>query len=198
VSGPLAPADRRTLLGLARAAILDRLRSDGTLERFRREARITPALEETRGAFVSLHVADRDDSAPTRRLRGCIGTIRPEEALHLNVVRNAVHSAFDDPRFPPLVDDEYARLHVEISALTPVEPAGDPESIVPGRDGVILNHAAGSAVFLPQVAVEQGWDARALLENLALKAGLPRDAWRDARIEVFEAEVFGEDTVDRG
>jgi AMMECR1 domain-containing protein len=55
-------------------------------------------------------------------------------------------------------------------------------------------HKAGrSAVFLPQVAPEQGWDVETMLSHLSLKAGLPKDAWREgARFEVFEAIVFGE------
>ena len=55
-----------------------------------------------------------------------------------------------------------------------------------------LEHGTSSAVFLPQVASEQGWELTELLENLAIKAGLSRDGWRDARPEIFQAEVFGE------
>lgn len=197
MSDPLDAAERRALLSLARAAIVDRMLSDGSLARCRDDVRITPALEAHRGAFVTLHVSEPPESAGTRRLRGCIGTISPHEALHENVVRNAVHAAFDDPRFPALGREECSRLHIEISALTPVEEASDPESIVPGRDGVVLTHPSGSAVFLPQVATEQHWGRQDLLENLAVKAGLPRDAWKEGRIDVFRAEVFAEDDVDR-
>jgi len=44
------------------------------------------------------------------------------------------------------------------------------------------------------VATEYGWDREEFLQNTCLKAGLPPDAWREdgTRIEVFEAEVFGE------
>ncbi|RKZ11627.1 AMMECR1 domain-containing protein, partial [bacterium] len=39
-------------------------------------------------------------------------------------------------------------------------------------------------------APEQGWDRDTTLENLALKAGLPADAWRhDCRLQIFEAEI---------
>jgi AmmeMemoRadiSam system protein A len=180
-------------LSLARAAIVDRVLSDGSLERCRAAVQLTPSLETNRGAFVTLHVLDPPGSPTPRRLRGCIGTIAPQEALHENVVRNAVHAAFDDPRFPALDREECCRLHIEISVLTPLEPAGDPESIVPGRDGVVLTHPSGSAVFLPQVATEQGWSLHDLLENLALKAGLSRDAWKEGRVEIFRVELFGED-----
>ena len=49
------------------------------------------------------------------------------------------------------------------------------------------------AVFLPQVAPEQGWDLATTLAHLSLKAGLPADAWRSgASFETFRAEVFHE------
>jgi AmmeMemoRadiSam system protein A len=187
---PLNPEERRTLLGLARAAIVDRLRADGSLERSRNEARLTPALEQSRGAFVTLRVGDKDGAL---RLRGCIGTIKAREALYLNVIHNAVHAAFDDPRFAPLEVGELPLLSVEISTLTPLLAVDGPDAVVPGRDGVVLRHGTRSAVFLPQVASEQGWGVRELLENLALKAGMGRDEWRDADLEVFQAEIFGEE-----
>jgi len=44
------------------------------------------------------------------------------------------------------------------------------------------------------VAPEQGWDLEEMLTNLAHKAGLPGDAWKEgASFEVFEAIVFEED-----
>jgi AmmeMemoRadiSam system protein A len=186
---PLTPDERRTLLGLARAAIVDRLRGDGTLQRLRDHTRLTPALEQRRGAFVTLHVGPKDGAS---RLRGCIGSIAPREALYLNVIHNAVHAAFDDPRFSPLRADELPWLSVEISTLTPLRAVEGPDAVMPGRDGVVLRRGARSAVFLPQVATEQGWDVRELLENLALKAGMQRDEWREADLETFQAEVFGE------
>jgi AMMECR1 domain-containing protein len=48
------------------------------------------------------------------------------------------------------------------------------------------------AVFLPSVAVEQGWGRERLLRQLAIKAGLDPDAWRSARLFRFQALSFGE------
>ena len=64
-------------------------------------------------------------------------------------------------------------------------------------DDVSLTMLLGSsgpafAVLLPQVAADRGWDADELLNQLARKAGLQEDAWRDAELSVFRAEVFGE------
>jgi AMMECR1 domain-containing protein len=49
-----------------------------------------------------------------------------------------------------------------------------------------------SGLLLPQVATEYGWDRKTFLEYTCLKAGLPKDAWKDEGtiIYVFSAEVF--------
>jgi AMMECR1 domain-containing protein len=88
-------------------------------------------------------------------------------------------------------------IEIEISVLTPMVPVPGPDAIVPGRDGVVLRAGGRSAVFLPQVATEQGWGRTELLDNLALKAGLPAGAWRgkDASFLTFQADVFGESTI---
>ena len=51
-----------------------------------------------------------------------------------------------------------------------------------------------NAVFLPQVAIEQGWGRDELLVNLCYKAGLPASAWKesDAKFQVFEGRIFEE------
>ncbi|MEP0773301.1 MAG: AMMECR1 domain-containing protein, partial [Acidobacteriota bacterium] len=68
-----------------------------------------------------------------------------------------------------------------------------PEAIQLGRHGVILAKEGRTAVFLPQVASETGWDRDTFLSQLARKAGLAADAWRrGASFEVFTAQVFGE------
>ena len=77
--------------------------------------------------------------------------------------------------------------------LTPLERVAGPEAVVIGRDGVQIRKDGRVAVFLPQVPVEQGWDRASLLENLCLKAGLPKDAWRSgAEFWTFRSVVFRE------
>jgi AmmeMemoRadiSam system protein A len=187
----LTAPDRRTLLALARAAIGEESRSDGSLDRTLRSAELTPALRTRAAVFVSLRRPD--PAVGGRVLRGCIGTLSAEQPLFESVMRHARLAAFQDPRFPPVRPEELADLVVEISVLTPSRPVDDPAEIVPGRDGVSLEAGAARSVFLPQVASEQGWDRTQLLEQLARKAGLPADGWRGARLSVFQAEAFEEE-----
>ena len=59
---------------------------------------------------------------------------------------------------------------------------------------MVLQASNHQAVFLPQVATEQGWNREQMLDNLAQKAGLPSDAWKgkDAKFFTFQADVFKE------
>jgi len=178
---PLTPADREDLLDFARRTLAQYLTSD-TTPLFRGGS---PAVRQHRGVFVTLHQEGR--------LRGCIGHMVGDLPLGQAVGRMALQAAFQDPRFEPVRADELPRLEIEISVLTPARPVPGPDAVVPGRDGVVLQKDGRSAVFLPQVATEQGWDRDTLLTRLALKAGLPGDAWRDgAQLSTFRAIVFGE------
>ena len=148
-----------------------------------REFEPGPALTGHRGAFVTLTQGGN--------LRGCIGTIEGVCPLVEAVLRNARAAACEDPRFAPVAPGEVDALDLEISALTPLRPVAEPEEIEVGRHGVVLECGQRRAVFLPQVATEQGWDRTTLLGHLSLKAGLAPNAWQDgARFMVFEAEVF--------
>jgi AmmeMemoRadiSam system protein A len=181
----LMDADRLALLRLARAAIADRLASPGVLDRLLGATAITPALEAIRAAFVTL----REGSGA---LRGCIGAIEASEPLYRDVIRHAAHAAFDDPRFPAVTAAELPGLGIAVSALTPLRPVESAEAIVLGRDGVELSRGGRRAVFLPEVATEQGWSRRELLENLARKAGLGPGDWSGAALRTFETESFAE------
>jgi AmmeMemoRadiSam system protein A len=137
------------------------------------------------GAFVTLHKRGQ--------LRGCIGEIFPRRALVEAVAEQAINAAFHDPRFPRLHAGELDEIDIEISALTPPHPVESYDEIVIGRHGVVLEKNGRSAVFLPQVAPEQGWGLEETLTHLALKAGLASSDWKSGcRFEVFEAIVFGE------
>ena len=127
------------------------------------------------------------------RLRGCIGDILPRVPLAQSVINNAIHAAMHDSRFDPVTPSEVQDLHIDISALTIPRPVSSYQDIRIGTDGVILQKGARSAVFLPQVAPEQGWDIVQTLTHLSLKAGLSSNAWQEnAEFLVFQAEVFGE------
>ncbi len=146
---------------------------------------VTDAMKSARAAFVTL--------TEHGMLRGCIGDIFPRQPLYESVIENAVNACVRDPRFRPVTKDELAGITIEISALTVPKPLESWQKIRIGTDGVVLSKAGRRAVFLPQVAPEQGWDVNEMLTHLSLKAGLEPDAWKQgAGFLAFQAEVFGE------
>ena len=128
-------------------------------------------------------------------LRGCIGNMIADGPLYRAAMRNAV-SACEDPRFTgnPVTAAEVPELHIEISYLTPMKRVTNTDEIVVGRHGLLISLGRQRGVLLPQVAYERGWTREEFLESTCHKAGLPPDAWKlpQARIDAFEAEVFGE------
>jgi AmmeMemoRadiSam system protein B/AmmeMemoRadiSam system protein A len=143
------------------------------------------AMQEKRGAFVSLKKQGR--------LRGCIGYIEARKPLAQTVGDMAVAAAFNDPRFPPLKREELADLDIEISVLTPLKKIDDINDIKVGKHGLYVVRGFYSGLLLPQVATEYRWDRLTFLQETCYKAGLPADAWRDEKTEIytFSAEVFG-------
>ena len=182
----LTEADRRALLRLARANVERALAGRPAEEPEELGVAPTEAMRRTMGGFVTLTIEGD--------LRGCIGEIFPRQPLVRVVMERALDAAFEDPRFPPLTAAELPQVRFEISALTPPKPVDSYGEIEIGRHGMVLELGGRSAVLLPQVAPEQGWDLATTLAHLARKAGLRAEAWRDerARYTVFEAAVFHE------
>ncbi len=181
----LTEQDKKQLLILARKTIVDFLEKRRVPQPSELGVTISDTMREPRAAFVTL----KKDS----QLRGCIGDTVPWQPLYRSVIRNAINAAVNDRRFLSVTKDEFNDITIEISALTVPEPIASAEQIRIGIDGVILNKDGRSAVFLPQVAPENGWDVNQTLTRLSLKAGLPADAWKEgANFLVFQADVFGE------
>ncbi|MEA2064162.1 MAG: AmmeMemoRadiSam system protein B, partial [Gemmatimonadota bacterium] len=147
---------------------------------------VTPLLARNRGAFVTI----KKNGA----LRGCIGYLEAIKPLVETVSEMAMAAAVKDTRFPPVSPGELDRLELEISVMSPIFEVTDPETIVVGRDGLIIGRGPYRGLLLPQVASEYGWDRETFLAQTCRKAGLPPDAWKQegTRIEAFSAEVFGE------
>lgn len=147
-----------------------------------------PELNAHCGCFVTLKNKGR--------LRGCIGQFISDRPLIELVAEMAVASATGDPRFfaDPITPRELNQLDVEISVLSPLKRTDDPLSLRLGVDGIYIKRGGASGCFLPQVAAEAGWSKEEFLSYCCShKAGLPANAWKDPKTEVylFTAEVFG-------
>jgi AmmeMemoRadiSam system protein B/AmmeMemoRadiSam system protein A len=179
----LSDDDKAQLLKLARAVLEQYVKTGKTPRPEDIGITITPGMSQIMGAFVTLKI--------NGELRGCIGEIAPRRPLYKAVIDHAVDAAVNDPRFSPVTENELPLLEYEISALTPPSPVGSYKDIVIGKHGMTIEKQGRMAVFLPQVAPEQGWDLSTTLMHLSRKAGLAADAWKDgATFTVFEAIVF--------
>ncbi|MDZ7850924.1 MAG: AmmeMemoRadiSam system protein A [Halodesulfurarchaeum sp.] len=149
---------------------------------------VDPVFQIDRGAFVTLKQADK--------LRGCIGRPTPEQPALKAIRAAAADAATADPRFQPVQPRELPRVRVEVSVLTPPRQldAPNPELVTVGKDGLIVSGRGNGGLLLPQVPVEQDWDAKTFLAQTCRKAGLPADCWResDVSIQRFSAQIFEE------
>jgi AmmeMemoRadiSam system protein A len=145
------------------------------------------ALNVKAGAFVTLKI----DNC----LRGCIGMISSNKPLYQTISEMALQAAFCDPRFKPLTFEEFSKLGIEISILSPLKKIESIDEIEVGRDGLLIKKDLSSGLLLPQVAVEYCWDRHTFLDQVCSKAGLKADAWKeeDADIYIFTAQVFSSD-----
>ena len=153
------------------------------------------SFHDQQGVFITLH------TFPGHELRGCIGIPLPVMPLQDAIVESA-QSVTRDPRFPPLIASELHAVLVEVTVLTKPEqikvkhPQEYPIHISIGRDGLIVEQSFYKGLLLPQVPIEQGWDAEEFLSYTCMKAGLPPDAWFDknTKISKFQGQIFTETT----
>ena len=141
-----------------------------------------PTLLRTEQAtFVTLRNAGE--------LLGCVGTLRAHRPLVCDVVHNAYHAGFSDPRFPALTVEQRAGLDLHISVLSPLEPLiirSENDLLAQlrrGVDGLLIEEEDLAATFLPSM-----WprlpEPRAFVRALKEKAHLPADYWSE-RIRAF-------------
>ena len=149
--------------------------------------KLTDRLKKNQAVFVTIHVKS------PHQLRGCIGSVQPTRPLYQDVQDNAISSSTRDPRFRPMSSDELDKVEIEISALSEMKRVNSYKEIVLGTHGITLRKGMARALYLPQVAWEAGWEIEETLSQLAQKAGLSSDAWKEGTtFEVFTAQVFGE------
>jgi len=107
------------------------------------------------------------------------------------VHHNAVNAAMHDFRFTPVQSTELPDITVDVSILSPIRAIPNLDAFKLGQQGIILGKGMARAVFLPEVATEQGWTKEETLSHLSQKAGLSADAWRQgAQYQVFESVVL--------
>ncbi|HWV36981.1 MAG TPA: AMMECR1 domain-containing protein [Vulgatibacter sp.] len=156
-----------TLLARARAALRD----------------LPAAPEEPAGLFVAL----RDEAG---EVRGSVGTTEPGAPIAELLPAIVREAAMDDPRHPPVGDEEAGALSLELWILRgPPRTVRSPSDLEPARDALRVRKGVHAGILLPDVATAGGWSAATTLAYACRKAGLPAHAWRepDTVVEAFVA-----------
>ncbi len=184
----LTSAEKRLLLEIARKSVESAVRQNKPYEL---PANLPASLMQDRGAFVTLK--ENGD------LRGCIGYTEAREPLAQTVRDVAAFAALRDTRFRPVSTSELTQISYEVSVLSPLRRVLDIKQIKVGEHGLMIVKSDTRGLLLPQVAPEQHWNRNTLLDETAIKAGLPPKAWRDkdADLFMFTAVVFGETDLSR-
>jgi AmmeMemoRadiSam system protein A len=181
----LSLEEQQTLLHMAREAMEYSVRGK-KLPPFD-EKNLSAHLSEQGTSFITLTI--------NGKLRGCIGGLEARQPLVKDVREHAVAAALEDPRFPPVREDELSRIQIEVSRLTrpiPLEykDAADLLSkLRPHVDGVIVRDSFGRrATFLPQVW-EKIPDPAEFMNNLCYKMGVNDNTWRIKHLEILVYQV---------
>jgi len=155
-----------------------------TIESYVREKRtikspeeLVPEMQGRAGTFVSLHDGRGN-------LRGCIGTIEPQQpTVAQEVIQNAISAATRDPRFPPVQPEELEGLDIKVDVLTEPEPIDSMDQLDPKRYGVIVESGWRRGLLLPDL---EGVDTVDYQVEIAMrKAGIhPGEPMQLYRFEV--------------
>jgi hypothetical protein len=175
---PYTDDEKKELLSLAKKAIHEYVANKKMMEVDIKN----PKLKNDGAVFVTI----KEHGA----LRGCIGHVQAVMPLYQSVVKNAIAASSGDPRFPPMTKDELGDIDVEISILSPMQRVKDVREIEIGRHGLVIRKDSRSGLLLPQVPLEQGWDRETFLRQICAKAGLPENAWKEADLYSFTAEII--------
>ncbi len=137
---------------------------------------MTPEMRERAGVFVSIRKGGQ--------LRGCIGTFEPQQSnVAEEIMHNAVSSATQDPRFPPVTPAELPHLTYSVDILTRPEPVEGPQDLDPRKFGAIVECGHRRGLLLPDL---EGVDT--VEEQISIcrqKAGIgPREPVKLHRFQV--------------
>ncbi|MFY9075225.1 AmmeMemoRadiSam system protein A [Malaciobacter mytili] len=142
-------------------------------------------LEEQKATFITLTL--------NGNLRGCIGSLVAHNSLYDDVFINARKAAFNDPRFNSLSYEEFNKIKIEVSILTPAKLLNYSDiedlkqKIIPYKHGVILKYKNNQATFLPQVW-EQLNTFEEFISSLCKKANLDFSIlYKNPEICLYEA-----------
>ena len=133
-------------------------------------------------AFVTLEIDNK--------LRGCIGSLLPTQAISLDIAQNVYAAANKDKRFTPLKDDELPNIDFTVSLLSSYERINFKSEddllnkIKPYEDGLVIRDGDRQGLLLPSVWKDFS-TPKEFLNALKIKAGLSPLYWSD-KVKIYK------------
>jgi uncharacterized protein (TIGR00296 family) len=138
-----------------------------------------PPLPDVEGLFVTLY----DRAGEVRGSIGSSGPIDDVAAALVDAVRRIVR---DDPRFPPLGEDEVEGALLAITLLRAGQVVQSADEIELGTTALFVRRGLYSGLTLPEVAAGRDWDRRDFWAFSCRRAGLLHALdWQDGATEVI-------------
>lgn len=135
------------------------------------------------GVFVTLKLG--------LQVRGSVGMLESSTSLQEALFDAGQSAATHDHRFAPVNSEEINSLGIEVTLIENTKKITRADEITMGKQGLIVSQGDKRSVMLPQVALEQGWNAEQFLEATCEKAGLPHQEWKNPNtlVEVFDCHT---------
>jgi len=140
-------------------------------------------LTRRAGVFVSLHLKNGS-------LRGCIGTFVPtKKNIALEIIANAVSSATQDPRFPPVTEEELEKLIYSVDILSASKTISKDKLSDPKKYGLIVSSQDGRrGLLLPNLPGINTIEEQ--IKICRMKAGI--NPWEPVSYHIFTVERHSE------
>ncbi len=140
-------------------------------------------LTRRAGVFVSLHLKDGS-------LRGCIGTFVPtKKNIALEIIANAISSATQDPRFPPITEKELPKLAYSVDILSASKTISKDKLSDPKKYGLIVSSQDGrKGLLLPNLPGVKTIEEQ--IKICRMKAGI--NPWEPVNYHTFTVERHSE------
>ncbi len=136
-------------------------------------------LNKKAGVFVSLHLKNGS-------LRGCIGTFVPtKKNIALEIITNAISSATQDPRFPPITTKELPKITYSVDILSASKTISKDKLSDPKKYGLIVSSQDGRrGLLLPNLPGVKTIEEQ--IKICRMKAGI--NPWEPVNYHIFTVE----------
>ena len=135
-------------------------------------------LKFQRGVYVTISI----DGEP----KGTAGRIKIREPLYQAVAMMAKAAATQGKESHDLLESEADSIEVKLAILSRIELVNNFGTIDIDNHGLMIKLDMHSAIIFPSELSGKNWNKEKFLEQLCLKAGLPKKSYKEKFAEIFK------------